>query len=331
MATNRRVGAGAFGYDEVKYWGRFPAGCEFCDVPDVAIDSQNRVYALSRGETPVLVFDSTGNFVRAWGKGIIKRPHGIFIGPDDSVYCADDVGHALHKFTADGKLLMSINPGGRPSETGYEWGKPETIARAAGPFNFPTAVALSSEGEIYVADGYGNARVHKFSPDGRLLFSWGEPGEGPGQFINPHGLLVDDGGRVYVCDRFNARIQIFDSAGKFITQWQDFRWPDKMCTDRDGNLYIVELGFVFLKGPKPIPGRSAAARVTVRNRDGETMTEWEEIDSSRDGRFFAPHGIAIDSKGDLYVSEVPVTYCGGTAPSDWPILRKYIRRSNVMQ
>ncbi len=142
--------------------------------------------------------------------------------------------------------------------------------------------------------------------------------------MTSHGVFVDKAGLVYVSDRHNARVQIFNSDGKFLDQWRDVRWPDNICADAHGTLYIAELGTVFLEGPTPILDKPPA-RITVRDAGGTILSEWGEPDPTGAGRFFAPHGIAVDSRGDLYVGEVPLSYAAGAAPSDWPVLRKYVR------
>src|SRR5262249_52037072 len=150
-----------------------------------------------------------GAFLSSWGEGQFIRPHGITIGPDDSVWCTDDMDHTVRKFTSDGKPLLALGTSGKASDTGATSMDFRSIRRAGPPFHYPPNLALSPGGELYITDGYGNARVHRFSPDGRLLSSWGEPGSGPGQFHLPHGIAVDTEGIVYVADRENSRIQLF--------------------------------------------------------------------------------------------------------------------------
>ena len=195
----REVGSDQFIYREVRDWGEFPSGWIFEDTPGVAVDSQDCVYAFTREKNGIVVFNPDGSLLKTWGDDLFKRPHCIFIGPDDTIFCVDDFGHAVYRFTSDGEQLMVIETANNPADTGYIWGdRPSDIVRSGPPFNFPTWVALSPEGELYVTDGYGNARVHKFSPEGQLLFSWGEPGAGIGQFETPHSVHVDKDG--WVCN-----------------------------------------------------------------------------------------------------------------------------------
>src|SRR4029077_13600819 len=129
------------------------------------------VYVFSRGEHPLMVFDRDGTFLTSWDDKAFNRPHGITVGPDDAVYCTDDRDHTVRKFTPDGRLLLTLGTSGKPSDTGATSTDFRTIRRAGPPFHYPTNLALSPEGDLYVSDGYGNARVHKFSADGQLLFS----------------------------------------------------------------------------------------------------------------------------------------------------------------
>lgn len=323
----RRVGSGRFVYEEVRHWGEFPDGWTAEDAAAVAVDSQDRVYVLTRHKDGLLVFDRDGHFLTSWAEGIFERPHGIHIGPDDAVYLVDDRGNTVYKFTTDGELLMTIETRDHPADTGYD-GTLGSVVRSGPPFNNPTGVALSPDGDLYVSDGYGNARVHKFAPNGRLLFSWGDPGDDPGQFLTVHGIWVDKQGLVYVSDRMNARVQIFSPRGEFITMWDDVRYPCNMCMDAGGNVYVAEVGCVFLYGTEPILGKPPA-RITVRDSDGKVLSEWSEEDPCGTGLYFALHGIAVDSRGDLYVSEVTTSYNFGKAPADWGVLRKYVRIRNT--
>src|SRR5262249_23324119 len=151
--------------------------------------------------------------------------HGLFIGPEDTIYCTDDLDHTIRKFTPDGRLLMTLGTSGKASDTGATSMDFRTIVRAGPPFHYPTNRANAADRALYVSDRYANPRVHKFSPDGRLLLSWGEPGRGPGQFHLPHGIAVDRQGVVYVADRENSRVQLFTSDGKYLSEWTEIARP----------------------------------------------------------------------------------------------------------
>ena len=165
------VGQGDYKYEIKENWAKLPDGWSFKEVAAVGVDRQDNVYCFTRGEHPVIVFDRDGNFLRSWGEGQYIRAHGVHMGPDDSIYLTDDGGHFVRKCSLDGKVLLELGVPGKPAP--YLSGE---------PFNRCTHTALSPKGEIYVSDGYGNAKVHKYAPDGKLLLSWGEPGSDPGQF-----------------------------------------------------------------------------------------------------------------------------------------------------
>jgi hypothetical protein len=165
------LGEGAYRYRVVEGWGALPPGFTYRDGAAVCVDSKDNVYVFNRGDHPVIVFDRDGQFLRSWGEDIgFVNAHGAAAGPDDMLYLTDDFGAAVRKCTPQGKVVLTIGTPGKPAP------------RFSGdPFNRCTHTALSPQGDIYVSDGYQNARVHKYAPDGKLLFSWGEPGTGPGQ------------------------------------------------------------------------------------------------------------------------------------------------------
>ncbi|MEE9399167.1 MAG: peptidyl-alpha-hydroxyglycine alpha-amidating lyase family protein [Dehalococcoidales bacterium] len=296
-----RYGAGKYTYELVDGWAKYPEGGSFLDVCGLSIDSQDRVYVLNRSDNPVMVFDREGSLVTSWGQGFFQRAHGSCAGSDGSVFCTDDGHHTVSKFTPEGKLLMELGNKDRPSDTGFTHTPGtsmtsclHTITQSGPPFNRPTGVALSDAGDIYVSDGYGNARIHRFSPDGELLLSWGEPGYDPGQFSLPHSVWVDQEGQVWVPDRENNRIQIFTADGEFLKQWTDLKRPTDIYMDSRETVYVSEL----------------TQRVSIFNKDGELLARWgstEEEDKEK-ALFHAPHAIAVDSRGDIYVGEVSKTF-----------------------
>jgi DNA-binding beta-propeller fold protein YncE len=325
-----RVGSGDFVYQALPSWERLPAGWSFGEVAGVAADSRGRVFVFNRGDHPVIVLEPDGSFVASWGEGLFVRPHGIWIGPDDAVYLTDDSGHVVRKFTPEGKPLLTLGTPGRYSDTGATSNDFRTIRRAGAPFNYPTNLALSPSGEMYVADGYGNARVHVFSADGRLLRSWGEPGGGPGQFRIPHGIAIDPHGTVYVADRENSRLQLFRPDGSFLAEWTDVARPCQVFIDAAGTVFVAELGFRAGMWPgtePPHPG-ATGGRVSVFSPEGKLLSRWGGGDNpTAPGDFVAPHAIWVDGRGDVYVGEV-VLSAGvkrGLVPPTCHSLQKFVR------
>lgn len=307
-------------YKVVEGWEQLPAGYSHPDVAAVAVDPQGLVYLFCRAEHPVIVYDREGRFVRSWGEGMFSmRAHGITIAPDGSIWFIDDGEHTARKFTPDGELLLTLGTRGRPSDTGYDGKTPASVARGGPPFNRPTNLAVAANGDLYVTDGYGNARVHHFSAKGDLLNSWGEPGSGPGQFVTPHGIAIHRDGRVFVADRENDRIQIFGPGGEFLDEWTEVQRPTQLVFDAQGRCIVAELTWragqtSFRNGPvtshrsSRVSVLDAKGSVLVRLGDqGPPEPTWGAADPCRPGNFCAPHDLAIDSNGDLYVAEVTQT------------------------
>ena len=322
------VGAGDFQYRPVPGWETMPEDWRFIDVAGIAVDSKDHLFVFNRGKHPIIVFDRDGNVIRAWGEGDFVRPHGLHIGPDDMVYATDDDGHTVRKYTPAGELVMALGDG-TPSDTGMRDFDYRQITHGGDPFNYPTNIALTPDGSIYVTDGYGNARVHKYSAEGELQRSWGGPGEGPGEFNLPHGIALDSAGRVYVADRENSRVQIFSGEGDFITEWTHVSRPMQVFVDADDNVFVAEVGrkaglFPWQEaGPNPSGGR-----VSVLTTDGEIVARWGNGDNpGTPGDFFAPHDICIDSEGSIYVGEVVWSAGGrdGMVPATCPALHKFVR------
>jgi DNA-binding beta-propeller fold protein YncE len=260
---------------------------------------------------------------------VVRRAHGIHIGPDDSVYLTDDLDHTVRKFTPEGKLLLTLGTSGKPSDTGIDGLDYRTIRRAGPPFHRPTNVALSAGGEIYVTDGYGNARVHMFAPDGRLLLSWGEPGEKPGQFNLPHGIALDQSQHVYVADRENSRIQIFSPRGELLAVWTDVARPMQVFIDKSDTIFVAEVGFRAGVFPwQTPPSNPVGARLSIFDTAGKLLARWGGGDDpAAVGDFFAPHDVWADSKGDLYVGEVVMSAGGnrGLVAPTCHTLQKFVR------
>jgi DNA-binding beta-propeller fold protein YncE len=280
------VGTGKHTYTVREDWMRVPEGMDVA-CASVTVDSKDRVYCFNRSrEHPVLVFDREGNYLSSWGAGLFAFPHTIRADADDNLWLVDrDHGQMMH-FTSSGKLLRTIGVKGQRSDTGIApddfrslaW---KDVKRGGGPFNLPTDIALTPSGEMFVTDGYGNARVHKFAADGTHLFSWGEPGTAPGEFNLPHGVWIDRKGRVLVADRENDRVQVFDQQGKLLKVWPEkLIGPAVLYVDADDVVYIVEHN---------------SGMVSVLTLEGERLAQWG------DPAYKSCHGIWADSRGDLYV------------------------------
>ena len=280
-----RVGAGARVYEQVEDWEKLPEGWVLGQTA-IVTDSQDRVYLFNRSDHPLIVLDRDGKFLNSWGEGDLPDAHGMFIDADDNLYMPVKNSHVVLKYSPDGNLLMTMGDWDKPSDTGWTGNVNDPAKQAAGPFNRPSDIALDASGDLYISDGYGNSRVHKFTSDGKLLFSWGEPGKtGPGEFHVPHGVWVHTDGRVFVADRENNRIQIFDAEGKYLDEWGGVARPCDIYIDEDEILYVPELdGFM-----------------SILSIEGDIIASWgSPLDA---GWGNGAHAVWMDSHGDLYVNQ----------------------------
>jgi DNA-binding beta-propeller fold protein YncE len=197
----------------------------------------------------------------------------------------------------DGQLVMTI---GREFEPAEKW--------SGRPFHTPTNMAVSPvSGDVYITDGYGNSRVHRYAPDGRHLNSWGAPGVAPGEFQIPHNVVIDRDELVFVTDRENHRLQVFDKHGQLQDIWRDIYRPQALCMDRSGLLYIGEM--LQIPELKDCPG--VGHNLNVFSHTGQRLAHLGDPtlgDSPTE--FIAPHGFGVDSAGNLYVGEVSYTVYG---------------------
>jgi len=298
------VGSGKYTYKVNEDWQRPPAGLDIRACA-VSVDSQDRVYCFNRNpEHPVVIFDRNGNFLSSWGAGLFTFPHAIRIVQEngqDVVWLCDEHHQQFQKFTTDGRLLQTIGKKGERSDTGVPeddfssqaWRK---VTHGGGPFNLPTDIAFAPDGSVFMTDGYGNARVHKFSPDAKYQFSWGEPGTAPGQFNLPHGIWIDRRGRVLVADRENDRVQVFDQNGKLLSVWStELIGPAFFYVDDDDIVYIPEHN---------------GGRISILTLDGERLARWGDGPVHR-----SCHGIWVDSHSDLYVVQ----------PGEWGRVRRVVK------
>ncbi|MCS7225079.1 MAG: peptidyl-alpha-hydroxyglycine alpha-amidating lyase family protein [Armatimonadetes bacterium] len=278
-------GDGKFRYEVVEGWFRPLKSWKVGQIAAVACDSKDRVFLYCRSDHPLLLLSKDGELIAEWGQEILKDAHGLWIDENDFVYCTDRKSHCVFVFDRSGKLIRTFGRPGIPGEEGAPFNEPTDCVTV------PPADGWKSPSLLFVADGYRNSRIHKFLLEGQHLQSWGAPGTGPGEFHLPHSVRVDPFSRVWVCDRENNRIQIFDTNGKFLEERKGLHKPCCLYIDgKEGVVYVAEL----------------ERRVSVWTLDGQLITHWGGgKPSEKPGEFLGgPHGIWVDSEGSLYVSEV---------------------------
>ena len=258
------IGAGEYRYEYQPDWANLPSGMSLQGPSGVAVDSSDQVYVFQRQGPAVLIFNRSGQIQGVWQRrdGVPADAHHIHVGPDDTVYLTDRDAHQVLLYDTEGRLLRSL-------------GTRDQAAMQA-PFNHPADVCVAPSGELYVADGYGNSSVHRFSAAGDYLSSFGSPGSGPGQFRVPHSVRVSSDGRVYVADRENHRVQVFTAEGQFVTEWTDFKCPMGVHIDAAQVVYVTD----------QIP------RISLYTLDGELL--------ARGRTFEGAHQVYTDSEGSIY-------------------------------
>jgi len=262
-------------------WGRLPDGVsDWGVVPAVVVDSEDRVYVHRRAHPSVVVYDRHGEILTTWGERFEAGAHGLHLEKEadgeEYLYFTDTKIHSVVKCTLDGRELWTLGSG--PLVDGA-------------PFNRPTDISLTPEGDFYISDGYGNRLVHHFDKDRKLIRSWGEEGTGPGQFVLVHDVWFDTRGgqrRLWVADRTNNRIEIFTPEGEFVEEKTGFRRPNGMWVDAAGFMYVAELD----------------ARVTILDPQDQVIGHIGGDPERVPGKLLKPHAIWGDSQGSLYVSEV---------------------------
>ena len=271
----------------------FAAPWNLIQVSSVAISSKGTVLVLHRGAHPVLEFDGAGKFIRSWGDGLFSEgkvagipknnwapdrshysavygpagctscgAHSVRVDPQGNIWLVDAAANVVYKLNPDGKEIMRLGTKGTPGA-------------GQSTFNLPTDVAFAANGDLYVTDGYGGARVVKFSRDGKYLLEWGKRGTGPGEFGLPHNVVVDKQGQVYVTDRDNQRIQVFDPNGKFLREWTGTGGVSGMAITRDGRI---------------------VTGAVVRDLQGNVVTKLPDA--------AAAHGVAVDAAGNIYLAQL---------------------------
>ena len=265
----QQVGFAQGRYTVERTWGQLPEGLSIGLASTVAVGSDGAVYLAQRNGPPVLVFEPSGEFRSAWPASLAADPHGINVcrGSTDTVALVDRDAHQVLLCTPEGEVKTTLGQRHRP--------------RFQAPFNHPTSAFMTDDGEVYVADGYGNCVVHRFSVDGEHLATWGAPGNGPGQFTTPHSVWVDQQDRVLVADRENCRVQVFDRDGSYLESWTGFYKPMDIGEDEAGRIYVSD----------QIP------RISQLDTDGTLIGSARPV-------WNTPHGMACAADGRIFFTEM---------------------------
>jgi DNA-binding beta-propeller fold protein YncE len=297
VAACTRIDAGSTSdppnpYRAVENWAQLPAGVQWGQVINVAPDAHGDIWVFHRSDPPILEFDASGRALKSFGTGMFVQAHGLGIDGEGNVWVTDaqgkdGKGQQVTKLSPDGKILMTLGKAG---------------VAGAGPdtFNGPSGMVVAHNGDIFVADGHGgdtNARIVKFSKDGKFIKAWGKKGSGPGEFDTPHSIAMDSKGRVFVADRVNNRIQIFDQDGTFIDQWKQFGRPSGIFISKNDILYSVD----SQSDERTNPGVKRGIR--IGSAKNGTVTAFIP-DLSLDPQIALAEGLCADAKGNIYAAGV---------------------------
>jgi hypothetical protein len=268
-------------YQLVEHWAQLPPGVQWGVMSAVDIDSHGTIYAFKRadpGQKPgemssmVMVLDPNGKFLRSWGQHMFSSAHGLRVLRDGFIWITDKTGDQVFKFSPDGELLMTLGKKGLAGDN-----------NSTDLLNGPSDVVVAQSGDIFVSDGEStNTRVVKFSKDGKFIKCWGTKGSGPGELNVPHNIAMDSEGRLYVADRSNKRIQVFDQDGKYLDQMTQFGAPAGIFISKDDMLYVV--------------AGAPENRLTIGTTEGKVLDRVEGLNG--------PHWVTVDSSGAIYVAEV---------------------------
>lgn len=287
-------------HEVVPAWPALAEGVTLGQVSGVALDQDENVWTFSRRSQPWFGDEVTttipedtvfqlapddGAVLSQTGHDAYEIPHGLYIDTEGNLWVTDVSLHIVQKLSPNGEVLLTLGVAGYPGDD-------------ASHFNQPTDVYVATNGRVFVSDGYGNARVVVFDADGTYLFEWGSAGSDPGQFDTPHSIVGDGNDRIYVADRGNRRVQVFNEMGTHMATWQspELGRPWAVNIAPNGDIYVLDGGD---QNPVP-PDRARVLRV---DQDGNVLDEFGS-GGREAGQFDWPHDLAISSSGDVYVGEV---------------------------
>jgi sugar lactone lactonase YvrE len=277
-------------------WPQKPADFHWGAVPGVAVDARDNVYVFTRAQPPVQVYGPKGALLRGWGQDTIKQAHHIKIDTEGNVWIADIGNHVVEQYTPEGRLLRTLGTRGK-------------AGRDKEHFNMPTDMAVTPAGEVFVSDGYGNARIVHFDKSGRYIHEWGELGQQPGQFSIPHAIALDSKGRLYVADRNNVRIQVFDQKGRVLAEWRNLIVPWGLCMLKNDELWVCGSSPMQWRKSDSALGCPPKDQIFMKfNPEGKLLqlfTLPKGLDGlERPGEVNWVHTIAVDSGGNLYLGDI---------------------------
>jgi hypothetical protein len=277
-------------------WPLRPESAKWEAVPGIAVDARDQVYVFTRGTPPIQVYDTSGKYLRGWGEKDVKSAHHIKIDHEGNVWAADIGYHVVHKFTPEGKLLLTLGTKDRPGCDATHLDK-------------PTDMAITPSGDIFVADGYGNARIVHFDRNGKYVKEWGKLGSKPGEFSIPHAIALDAKGRLYVADRNNVRVQVFDQSGKLLDVWSNVVTPWGFCVTTNDEIWVCGSSPMQWRETDNALGCPPKDQVFMKfNPDGRLLQMWTVPKGAdgleKPGDLNWVHAIAVDSKGNLYAGDI---------------------------
>lgn len=277
-------------------WPHKPDRFKWGQMPGITVDTQDHIYIFTRSQPGVQVYQADGTLLRTWDIEDVSGAHFIRIGPAGNVWAANIANHVVRKYSPEGKLLLTLGTLGRA-------GTDESH------FDKPTDMAILPTGDIFVSDGYGNRRVIHFDVKGKYINQWGEAGTKPGQFALPHSIVADSRGRLYLADRENARIQVFDTRGKLLAVWANVVTPWGLWMTKNDEIWVCGSSCVRKDGSDEWLVLPPSDQVVMKlNLEGEVLLRVplpKTVDPpGKVGELDWVHGIAFDSQGNLYLGDI---------------------------